>query len=213
VGLIGLGAILLQLRRLADVIESRPMPLPLSAPPQVAAALAVSDAKPPVAEVVAQPAPQPVTIVAPAPVVTPPAPVAAQVAPVAAAPEPVKAPAAAASATLRADPATRIGVVAAPPETAAAPISVAAPAPPIAPPPVAAPVAAAPKVETVMPKRDGDRKQPPSTEGLTVLKSGVIEGMAYTLYSNGAVDADLPQQGTMRFASIAEWRTYIRAAQ
>jgi len=44
----------------------------------------------------------------------------------------------------------------------------------------------------------------------TVLKSGVIEGMAYTLYSDGSVEAELPQ-GTMRFGSIAEWRVHMRA--
>ncbi|HEX2216535.1 MAG TPA: hypothetical protein VHG27_07595 [Xanthobacteraceae bacterium] len=44
----------------------------------------------------------------------------------------------------------------------------------------------------------------------TVLKSGVIEGMAYTLYSDGSVDAELPE-GTIRFASISEWRAHLRA--
>lgn len=43
----------------------------------------------------------------------------------------------------------------------------------------------------------------------TLLKSGVIDGMAYTLYSDGSVEAELPQ-GTTRFASIAEWRVYMR---
>ena len=42
-----------------------------------------------------------------------------------------------------------------------------------------------------------------------VLKSGVIEGMAYTLYSDGSVEAELPQ-GNRRFASIAEWRAHMR---
>ncbi|MEA2935220.1 MAG: hypothetical protein QOD74_1866 [Variibacter sp.] len=41
-----------------------------------------------------------------------------------------------------------------------------------------------------------------------ILKSGVIEGMAYTLYSDGSVEAELPQ-GLMRFASVGEWREYL----
>jgi hypothetical protein len=43
-----------------------------------------------------------------------------------------------------------------------------------------------------------------------VLKSGVIEGMAYTLYSDGSIEAELAQ-GTMRFGSIPELRAYMRA--
>lgn len=42
-----------------------------------------------------------------------------------------------------------------------------------------------------------------------VLKSGVIEGMAYTLYSDGSVDAEFPN-GTLHFASISEWRAHLR---
>jgi hypothetical protein len=42
------------------------------------------------------------------------------------------------------------------------------------------------------------------------LKSGVIEGMAYTLYSDGSVEADLPV-GIVHFASIAEWRAHMQA--
>jgi hypothetical protein len=48
-----------------------------------------------------------------------------------------------------------------------------------------------------------------SPSPVRVLKSGVIEGMAYTLYSDGSVDAELPE-GTRRFASISEWRTHLR---
>jgi hypothetical protein len=44
---------------------------------------------------------------------------------------------------------------------------------------------------------------------LRVLKSGVIEGMAYTLYSDGSVDAELPE-GLKHFASISEWRAHLR---
>jgi hypothetical protein len=41
-----------------------------------------------------------------------------------------------------------------------------------------------------------------------VLKSGVIEGMAYTLYSDGSIEADLPQ-GMVRFGSIDALRRHL----
>ncbi len=43
---------------------------------------------------------------------------------------------------------------------------------------------------------------------LSILKSGVVDGMAYTLYSDGSIEAQLPQ-GTLRFGSIAELRVHI----
>jgi len=43
---------------------------------------------------------------------------------------------------------------------------------------------------------------------VSILKSGVIDGMAYTLYTDGSIEAQLPQ-GTMRFASIEELRVYL----
>ena len=43
---------------------------------------------------------------------------------------------------------------------------------------------------------------------VTVLKSGVVEGMAYTLYSDGSIEAQLPQ-GTLRFGSIGALRDHI----
>jgi hypothetical protein len=42
----------------------------------------------------------------------------------------------------------------------------------------------------------------------TVLKSGVVDGMAYTLYTDGSIEAKLPD-GTVRFGSIAELRAHI----
>jgi hypothetical protein len=42
----------------------------------------------------------------------------------------------------------------------------------------------------------------------TILKSGVVDGMAYTLYADGSIEAQLPQ-GTVRFGSIAELRAHI----
>src|SRR5262249_27150453 len=42
----------------------------------------------------------------------------------------------------------------------------------------------------------------------TILKSGVVDGMAYTLYTDGSIEAKLPD-GTVRFGSIAEVRAHI----
>jgi hypothetical protein len=47
-----------------------------------------------------------------------------------------------------------------------------------------------------------------TAEPITILKSGVVDGMAYTLYSDGSIEAQLPQ-GMLRFGSIAELRAHI----
>jgi hypothetical protein len=51
---------------------------------------------------------------------------------------------------------------------------------------------------------------PPPAEQrpIAILKSGVIDGMAYTLYTDGSIEAELPQ-GTMRFGSIEELRAHL----
>jgi hypothetical protein len=59
-----------------------------------------------------------------------------------------------------------------------------------------APTAAAPAAAT------------PTSAGVSILKSGVVEGMAYTLYSDGSIEAQLPG-GTLRFRSITELRSHI----
>ena len=43
---------------------------------------------------------------------------------------------------------------------------------------------------------------------VSILKSGVVDGMAYTLYSDGSIEAQLPQ-GTVRFGSITELRNHL----
>jgi len=53
--------------------------------------------------------------------------------------------------------------------------------------------------------------QPPAVEDqppVTVLKSGVVDGMAYSLYSDGSIEAQMPE-GMMRFASIDELRAHL----
>lgn len=49
---------------------------------------------------------------------------------------------------------------------------------------------------------------PEAPATVTILKSGVVDGMAYTLYSDGSIEAQLPQ-GTLRFGSISELRNHI----
>jgi hypothetical protein len=46
------------------------------------------------------------------------------------------------------------------------------------------------------------------TPAVTVLKSGVVDGMAYSLYSDGSIEAQLPE-GMMRFSSIDELRAHL----
>jgi hypothetical protein len=47
-----------------------------------------------------------------------------------------------------------------------------------------------------------------AAEPVTILKSGIVDGMAYTLYSDGSIEAQLPQ-GMLRFGSISELRAHI----
>jgi hypothetical protein len=83
--------------------------------------------------------------------------------------------------------------------------------------PIAEPTDLAPQEEITPPivpsaetKTDEPAPDPaPSAEpSVRILKSGVIEGMAYTLYTDGSIEAELPQ-GTMRFATIEELRVFL----
>jgi hypothetical protein len=56
------------------------------------------------------------------------------------------------------------------------------------------------------PKRAEPEAQKPRTAA--ILKSGVVDGMGYTLYVDGSIEAELPQ-GTIRFASINELRSHL----
>lgn len=79
----------------------------------------------------------------------------------------------------------------------------AAPAPleePPAPEPVAAAEPAAAQPEPV--------EDTPKPRAIAILKSGVVDGMSYTLYVDGSIEAELPQ-GTLRFASIHELRAHL----
>jgi hypothetical protein len=49
-------------------------------------------------------------------------------------------------------------------------------------------------------------------QGVHIFKSGVIDGMAYTLYTDGSIEAELAG-GTVKFASIDELRAYLGARE
>jgi hypothetical protein len=55
---------------------------------------------------------------------------------------------------------------------------------------------------------NGGPTQPEDRPEVTVLKSGVVDGMAYSLYSDGSIEAQMPE-GMMRFASIDELRAHL----
>lgn len=196
---LGLGAVIARLQKLADLLETRPVPLNFGAPvapplpplpprlvperevPPLAPPHAILATAPEVAPPLREPpavAPEPPPPAEPVPTQEPP-PLAAAVSP----PGPAGPPAPAAWPTVT--PSDRI-----------APAEAAEPDPltqPVAEPPAGVPAEAA----------------GPPREPLEVLKTGVIEGMAYTIYSDGTVDAELPE-GTIRFASVTAWREHLR---
>jgi hypothetical protein len=69
--------------------------------------------------------------------------------------------------------------------------------------PNAAVPAPAPEPERAAPTARSEEPAP-----VTVLKSGVVDGMAYSLYSDGSIEAQMPE-GMMRFASIDELRSHL----
>jgi hypothetical protein len=52
----------------------------------------------------------------------------------------------------------------------------------------------------------------PEPHPVSILKSGVVDGMAYTLYTDGSIEAELAE-GVVRFASIEELRTHLEKSQ
>jgi hypothetical protein len=103
------------------------------------------------------------------------------------------------------------------------------PNPPAEPPPVPA-EAPPPSFDDAWPKSERSKpgEMPPQRRGapstftepsgatapggeqpaVTVLKSGVVDGMAYSLFSDGSIEAQMPE-GMMRFASIDELRSHL----
>jgi hypothetical protein len=86
-------------------------------------------------------------------------------------------------------------------------------------PPVEPAVPMPPNFDDAWPKTERARRTgrgpapdaaPPRADApqVTVLKSGVVDGMAYSLYSDGSIEAQMPE-GMMRFASIDELRAHL----
>jgi hypothetical protein len=71
--------------------------------------------------------------------------------------------------------------------------------------PAEAKPAAPPREAKVLPPKRPELEKP---RAAAILKSGVVDGMGYTLYVDGSIEAELPQ-GTLRFASINELRSHI----
>lgn len=71
-----------------------------------------------------------------------------------------------------------------------------------------APVEPAREPETVRRVATPPAASPGEPRPVAILKSGVVDGMGYTLYVDGSIEAELPQ-GTARFASIAELREHL----
>jgi hypothetical protein len=234
--LIGLGAVVSRLRRIVDLLDRRPvMPLsvadakiePITAarpttpkPTGTLAAVPPSDVKPPDAETPALTSAQ-----APAVTVEPPAPPSAdgepslldktrdlfekpvdQLPPTGAAPEVTAVPPPKTDGLSTRDwPRPPSNDRFSEPRGDAPPN-----VPPIMPPPERP----MPRVDMPPPAAPARPAEPelspaPGRSSPTVLKSGVIEGMAYTLYSDGSIEAELAQ-GSMRFDSIPALRAYLR---
>jgi hypothetical protein len=197
---LGLGAVIARLQKLADLLETRPVPLNFGAPvapalPPLPPRREVPPPVPPPAMSAPAKAPEVVAVREP-PAVAPKAPRPTEPdPPPALAPEPPP-----------------VMVVSAPsgpagqPEAAAwptvTPSDRIAPTDPAEPDVVAEPVADAPAEAP-----PGAAEAPQDAAG--VLKTGVIEGMAYTIYADGTVEAELPE-GTIRFASVTAWREHLR---
>ena len=105
-----------------------------------------------------------------------------------------------------------------PPEPSFAPPDFEAMWPPPPPPPPPRGAEAKPDVDAIPdlamePEPEPPHETPVAAAGeapqpVAILKSGVVDGMGYTLYVDGSIEAELPQ-GTVRFASIDELRAHL----
>jgi hypothetical protein len=64
------------------------------------------------------------------------------------------------------------------------------------------------RAEPIRPESLRPESLRPEPRPVSVLKSGVIDEMAYTLFTDGSIEAQMPD-GTMRFASIEELRQHL----
>jgi hypothetical protein len=65
-----------------------------------------------------------------------------------------------------------------------------------------------PRTPSTFNEANGTPARTEEQPAVTVLKSGVVDGMAYSLYSDGSIEAQMPE-GMMRFASIDELRAHL----
>jgi len=70
------------------------------------------------------------------------------------------------------------------------------------------PAPARPRDDRPVEKRAPEPPRRPAERTPAILKSGVIDGMPYTLYADGSIEAQLPQ-GTIRFASVDALRAHL----
>jgi hypothetical protein len=66
----------------------------------------------------------------------------------------------------------------------------------------------APAYEDDYPEEPAPARNAPPGLSTTVVRSGIISGMAYTLYTDGSIEAELPI-GTVRFSSIEELQDHV----
>jgi hypothetical protein len=78
----------------------------------------------------------------------------------------------------------------------------------VPPPPAAMPPALEAAPQVMEPSPVPAAQEAAAAAAVSILKSGVVEGMAYTLYSDGSIEAQLPG-GMLRFRSITELRNHI----
>jgi len=62
----------------------------------------------------------------------------------------------------------------------------------------------------LMQEAGGAQQSTPEPSAATIVKSGVVDGMAYNLYTDGSIEAKLPE-GTIKFGSVAELRAHIKS--
>jgi hypothetical protein len=65
-----------------------------------------------------------------------------------------------------------------------------------------------PRSPSTFTEANGEAARGGEQPAVTVLKSGVVDGMAYSLFSDGSIEAQMPE-GMMRFASIDALRSHL----
>lgn len=77
---------------------------------------------------------------------------------------------------------------------------------PVPPPPAPPPPSASPPI----PRAPAEQQAAEDVQPVEVLKQGTVDGMSYTLYTDGSIDAEFPE-GRLRFNSIDELREHLEA--